>query len=106
MNTTKATQEAKRLGFGKVFIRENGEICLTNKSGKVILAINPDWTIRFNRWDMTEEAAIIKSAILSSNNQNAKSEKEIPANATNAATNHFRSEQSIFGASVSWEDCY
>lgn len=63
MDTIKATQIAKSLGYGKVFVRTNQEICMTNKSGKVILTLNPDFTIKFSRWNMEDEAIMIKEAM-------------------------------------------
>lgn len=64
MNTAKATQIAKSLGYGKVFVRSNGEICMENKSGKVVLTLNPDFTIKYSRHNMEEEATLLKNGLL------------------------------------------
>lgn len=63
MNTSKATQIAKGLGYGNVFVRANGEICMNNKSGKVILTMNPDFSVKFSRWNMATEVEALKSAL-------------------------------------------
>ena len=67
MNTARATQIAKSLGYGKVFVRSNGEICMENKSGKVALTMNADFSIKYSRHNMDEEALAIKAAMLEPN---------------------------------------
>ncbi len=64
MNTARATQISKSLGYGKVFVRSNGEICMENKSGKVALTLNADFTVKYSRHNMEEEAIAIKNAML------------------------------------------
>src|SRR5690606_21539375 len=61
MNIAKLTQVAKENGYGKAFERSNGEICVTNKSGKVILTFNADLTVKFSRWTMAEVPAFIEA---------------------------------------------
>lgn len=63
MNIIKANQIAKERGFGKVFTRANGEICMNNKSGKVILTLNSDFSVKFQRWNMTAEVEALKEAL-------------------------------------------
>lgn len=64
MNTAKATQIAKSMGYEKVFVRSNGEICMTNKTGKVVLTLNPDFSVKYSRHNMEEEATKIKNGLL------------------------------------------
>lgn len=63
MNISLATQTVKTIGYGKVFVRSNGEICMENKSGKVVLTLNADFSLKFQRHDMTEEVIAIKNAL-------------------------------------------
>src|SRR5690606_15646009 len=77
MNIAKLSQVAKEHGYGKAFERSNGEICVTNKSGKVILTFNPDLTVKFSRWTMSEIPAFIEAlntgsvAVVSNSTENS-----------------------------------